>query len=102
MLTFPPPHTCFSLLKLAKDSHSPKLDCSSLEHAQVHAPVFPIYTNGSKSSEGVGCAAVFPYSDVFIFLPLVASIFTLKMYYFSRPYLYFVPRECYFCLYSVY
>ena len=45
----------------------------------MHTPAVPIYTDGSKSSEGVGCAAVFPDFDVFILLPVVASIFTAEL-----------------------
>ena len=44
----------------------------------MHAPYVPIYTDGSKSSEYVGCAAVFSDFDVFISLPVVASIFTAE------------------------
>ena len=70
---------CLFLSKLVKVSHSPfKLCCSALEHARVHAPYVSIYTDGSKSSEGVGCAAVFPEFDVFISLPVAASIFTTE------------------------
>ena len=65
---------------LVKASHSPsELHCSGLEHAQVHAPYISIYTDGSKSSEDVGCAAVFPDFNVFISLPVVASIFTAEL-----------------------
>ena len=45
----------------------------------MHAPSVPIYTDGSKASEGLGCAAVFPDFDVFISLPVVASIFTTEL-----------------------
>ena len=65
--TFPPFRICLFLLKLVKASHFPsELRCSAFERAQVPAPYVPIYTDGSKSSEGVGCAAVFPDSDVFV------------------------------------
>ena len=57
--TFPSVRICLFLSKLVKAFHSPYgLRCSVLEHTHVHAPSVPIYTNGSKSSEGVGCAAV--------------------------------------------
>ena len=39
----------------------------------------PIYTDRSNSSEDVGCAAVFPDFDMFISLPLVASIYTAEL-----------------------
>ena len=46
----------------------------------MHAPSVPIYTDGSTSSEGVGCAAVFLNLDVFIsFFPAVAAIFTEEL-----------------------
>ena len=45
----------------------------------MHAPAVLIYTDGSKSSEDVGCAAVFLDFDVFISLLLVASIFTAEL-----------------------
>ena len=37
------------------------------------------YTHGSKSTEGVVCAAVFPDFDVFVSRPVVASIFTAEL-----------------------
>ena len=78
--TFPPVCICLFLLKLVKASNFPsELQSSALEHAQLHVPSIPIYTEGSKSSEGVGGAAVFPVFDVFISLPVVASIFTAKL-----------------------
>ena len=45
----------------------------------MHAPSISIYTGGSKSSEGVGCGALFPDFDLFISLPLVGSIFTAEL-----------------------
>ena len=71
---------CLFLSKPVKASHfNSELRCFALEHARVHAPSVPIYTDGSKSSGGVGCAAVFPDFDVFISLPVVASIFTIEL-----------------------
>ena len=52
---------------------------SALELAQRHIPSVPIYTDGSKSGEGVGHAAAFPDFDICIFLPVVASIFTAEL-----------------------
>ena len=46
----------------------------------MHAPYVPIYIDGFKSSEGVNCAAVFPDFNVFISLPVVASICTAELY----------------------
>ena len=66
--------------KLTKASHSPsELRCSALEHAWVHIPSVPIYTDGLKSSEVVGCTTVFLDLDVFISLPVVASISTAEL-----------------------
>ena len=46
----------------------------------MHAQAVPIYTDGSKSGEGVGCAAVFPDFDMFISLTvIVTSIFTVEL-----------------------
>ena len=70
---FPPVRICLFLSKLVIASHSPsKLRCSASEHAQVHATYVAIYTDGSKSSKGVGCAAVFPDFDVFLSLPRIS------------------------------
>ena len=64
------------LLKLVKASPFPsELWSFALEHAQLYAPSVPIYTDVSKSSEGVGCAAVFPDFNIFISLPVVALVF---------------------------
>ena len=77
---FPPVRICLFLSKLVKASHLPsELRCSALEHAQGHAPSVPIYTDGSRSSEGVGYTVVFPDFYVFIFLPIAASIFTAEL-----------------------
>ena len=78
--TFLPVCICLFFSKLVKASHFPsELRSSALEHAQLHAPSVPIYTEGSKSSEGVGCAAVFPDFDVFISLSVVALIITEEL-----------------------
>ena len=92
---FPPVRICSFLSKLVKASHLPSdLLCSASEHARVHAPSVPTYTDGSKSSEGVGYAAVFPDFDVFISVPVVASIFIAEFFcYFPCPFSYFVPRQ---------
>ena len=45
----------------------------------MHAQAVPIYTDRSKSSEGVGCAGVFPDFEVFISLPVTASTFTAEL-----------------------
>ena len=62
------------LSNLVKASHYPsESNCSDLGHAWVHALAVPINTDGSKPTEGVGCAAVFPDIDVFISFPQVDS-----------------------------
>ena len=81
--SFPPAHICLFLSNLVKASH-----------AWVHAPAVPIYTDGSKSSEGVGYATVFPGFDMFISLPVVASIFTAELCaIFLTPFSHFVLRQ---------
>ena len=45
----------------------------------MHDLAVSIYGDGFKSSEGVGCAAVFPDFDVFISLPLLDSIFKAEL-----------------------
>ena len=78
--TFPPVRICLFLSKLVKTSHSlSELRCSALEHARMHVPSVPIYTDGFKSGEGVGYVAVFPDFDVFISLPAVDSILTAEL-----------------------
>ena len=86
---------CVFLSKLVEASHSPsELHCSALKHERVDVPSVPICIYGFKSSEGVGSAAVFPDFDVFISLPVVASIFTAELYaIFLSPFSHFVPRR---------
>ena len=43
---------------------------------QRHAQSVQIYTDGSKSALGVHCATLFPELEMFVSLPLMASIFT--------------------------
>ena len=50
-----------------------------LAHSEAH-PTVHIYTDGSKSSQHVGIAAVFPNSSSSRRLPGEASIFTAEMY----------------------
>ena len=77
---FLPTSYCLFLSRLVKASHSTsQLGYSALEHAQLYTPAVPTYTDGPKSSEGVGCVAAFPDFDVFIFFPLVALIFTPEL-----------------------
>ena len=77
--TFPTVHICLFLVKLVKATYcSSELRCSASEHARVHVP-FPIYADGSKSSQGVSCATKFPDFEVFISLPIVALIFAVEL-----------------------
>ena len=55
----------------------------------MYAPSVQIYIDGAKSSEGVGCVAVFPDFDVFLSLPVVASIYTAEYVIFSSHFLAF-------------
>ena len=64
-----------------------------LEHAQLHAPFVPIYTDGFKSSEGVGCPAVFPDFDVFISSCSCFNLYSRIMCYIPCPFLYFLPQH---------
>ena len=52
------------------------LDHFSLEHTDS----VPIYTDGSKNEEGVGCSAVFPDSVISKKLPTSATIFTAELF----------------------
>ena len=78
--TFPSVRISLFLLNRVKAFHFPsELRCSALEDAPLHAPSVPIYNNGSKSREGVGCVDAFPDLDVFISLPVVSSIITVEL-----------------------
>ena len=92
--TSPPVHICLFLWKLVKASHFPsELWSSALEHAQLHAPSVPFCTGGPKSSEGVGCATVFPDFDVFIYSCSWFNFYSGVMCYIPHPFLYFIPRQ---------
>ena len=51
----------------------------ALEHMQLHAPKFLIYTDESKSASGVGCAAILFDFETFVSIPLMASISTAEL-----------------------
>ena len=71
--TFLPTQVCLSLASSPKATGIPvELRGQAVEHAES----IPIYTDGSKSTSGVGCAAVFPDFETFVSLPLMALIFT--------------------------
>ncbi|MGL4677181.1 MAG: reverse transcriptase domain-containing protein, partial [Brevinema sp.] len=52
---------------------------NQMEHDSIHSNAFKIYTDGSKSKEGVGYAANFPESIGQGKLPKYASIFTAEI-----------------------
>ena len=91
--TFPPVRIYLFLSKLVQTFHFPsELCCPALDHAQVHVPSIPIYTDLSKSNEGVGCAA-FPDFDVFISSCSCFNLYNGIMSYIPRPFSYFFPRQ---------
>lgn len=51
----------------------------TLEHIRRKGPHFAIYTDGSKSSSGVGIAAVSPTQSLQYSLPCQASVFTAEL-----------------------
>ena len=52
---------------------------SALEHIHSKGPHKAIYTDGSKSSEGVGCAAVSSDKVSQKSLPTIATVFTAEL-----------------------
>ena len=52
----------------------------SLSHMESHQASIPVFTDGSKSAEGVGAAAVFPAQTLSHTLPMEASIFTAELW----------------------
>ena len=78
--TFPSTHVCLSLTSYPKATGLPvELLGQALEHMQRHAQSIPIYTDGSKSASRVGCTAVFSDFEMFVSLPLMATIFTAEL-----------------------
>ena len=59
-------------------------------HTTIHGSNVPIYTDGSKMEEGVGCSVVFPDRTVSRTLPKAASIYTAELFaiYFLLFYLF--------------
>ena len=63
-----------------KKSHSDaQLKASFLEHASEHVNSVGIYTDGSKSSVGVGCSMVTPDNVIKKRLPSISSVFTAEL-----------------------
>ena len=48
-------------------------------HMEDHSDSMPVYTDGSKTDTGVGCAAVFPTRSIAVTLPKIATIFTAEL-----------------------
>ena len=51
-----------------------------LEHAQTHISQVPIYTDGSKTTDGTAFAAILPNRTVARRIPSTASIFTAELH----------------------
>ena len=77
----PVPTVCFSSFDVPKASTNPvSTKQTVLQHMHTcHANTDHIYTDGSKSSKGVGFAVVFPNTYVECALPSIASIFTAEL-----------------------
>ena len=56
-----------------------ELKASFISHASEHENSISIYTDGSKSSEGVGCAVVTPDTVIKKKLPSISSVFTAEL-----------------------
>ena len=67
-----------------KDSNDEMLRKSFLEHDETHEGAFKIYTDGSKSTEGVGLAVVTDNSCDVAKLPNYASIYTAELCAINR------------------
>ena len=77
----PTPNICFSSFDAPKSStNSVIIKQAVLQHIHSdHVNTEHIYTDGSKSDKGVGCAVVFPTSYIETALPSVTSIFTAEL-----------------------
>ena len=62
-----------------KDTSEEEIKASFLRHDSIHQGLEKIYTDGSKSENGVGCAVVFNDEIYEAKLPNTASIFTAEM-----------------------
>ena len=77
----PSPPICTYLSSLPKSSTLPvQLRGCFQSHALSHSDSVPVYTDGSKSEDGVGCAAVFPHTTLRGSLPSFASIYTAELF----------------------
>lgn len=76
---FPLPKICTAMARFPKSTCHPRSLLASFYSHTDHAECTPIYTDGSKTSDGVGAAAVFPDSTLSHSLPEHASIFTAEL-----------------------
>ena len=77
--TYPPIRICPFLATKKQGLLDEEMRASFVAHQERH-PTVHIYTDGSKSSEGVGFAAVFPNTTSGGRLTREASIFTAELY----------------------
>ena len=74
------PHICKQLCYLKKNMNNPEyLRQHTLEHIRRKGPHNEIYTDGSKSDDKVGSAAIYQNEKVLISLPKNASVFTAEL-----------------------
>jgi len=78
----PSPIICSSItLSSPKSDTPPSISRSHfLEHISTHATCTPVYTDGSKSPHGSGCAVLFPLHHFQFQLPYVSSVLTTELY----------------------
>ena len=77
---FPTPSICLDMSTLSKSSHpTALLKASFLSHSVTHIDSIPVFTDGSKTENGVGSSAVFHDHNLSHTLPSYASIFTAEL-----------------------
>ena len=75
-----PEVTFCSFFAGTKASVAPQVLCHLFQdHSLLHSGTVPVYTDGSRSSDGVGFGVVFPNFSQGGSLPLAASIFTAEL-----------------------
>ena len=78
--TLPVPHLCDGIMSTNKSSMPPSaLRNLCVRHIALHENLLPVYTDGSKSADGVGYAALFHDRTLSGRLPPAASIFTAEL-----------------------
>ena len=77
-----PPNICAELGIKKNDTNRTECVQIAIEHATTHLPGTWIYTDGSKSSDGVGCTAIIPQLNLSesLSLPNNSSIFTAELH----------------------